>query len=131
MNDRDRKKIRERLLEERRDTLEALANFDERFRERLESQTDGDLSKYPLHMADEGTDTMEQEKDFLLASNEGRQLMEIEEALRVLYKQPDDFGACDRCGKQISMARLDVVPWAKMCIDCKNAVEAGEETPAA
>ena len=131
MNDTQREKIRERLLEERTSTLEALADFDERFRERVEAQSDGDLSKYPLHMADEGTDTMEQEKEFLLASNEGRQLMEIEDALRVLYKQPEDFGTCDRCGGEISMERLDVVPWAKMCIDCKNAVEAGEASPAA
>lgn len=131
MNDTQRGRIRDRLLEERAGTLEALADFDERFKERLDAQSDGDLSKYPLHMADEGTDTMEKEKEFLLASNEGRQLMEIEDALRVLYKQPEDFGKCERCGGEISMDRLDVVPWAKMCIDCKKAVEAGEDTPAA
>ena len=126
MNDKQRNTIRERLLEERRDTLEALAEFDDRFRERLE-QGDDDLSKYPLHMADEGTDTMEQEKEFLLASNEGRQLLEIEDALRVLYKQPEDFGTCDRCGREIGMERLDIVPWARLCIDCKKAVEEGAD----
>lgn len=130
MNDTQREKIRERLLEERRETLEVLAEFDDRFRDRLE-RGDDDLSKYPQHMADDGTETMEQEKEFLLASNEGRQLMEIEDALRVLYKQPEDFGKCERCGGEIAMERLDLVPWAKHCIDCRNAVEAGEDAPAA
>jgi DnaK suppressor protein len=130
MNQKQRDRIRQRLLEERRDTLESLAEFDERFRERLE-QGDDDLSKYPQHMADEGTQTMEQEKEFLLASQEGRQLLDIDEALRVLYKEPDAFGTCERCGGDIGIERLDLVPWARLCIDCKNAVEVGEGTPAA
>lgn len=129
MNDKEREKIRNRLLEERRDTLESIAEFDDRFRERLE-QGDDDLSKYPLHMADEGTDAMEQEKDFLLASQEGRQLLEIDEALRTLYKEPERFGVCERCGGEIGMERLDVVPWARRCIECQRAVEE-ENAPAA
>ena len=130
MNDKQRDRIRDRLLEERKSTLETLAEFDDRFRERLD-QGDGELSKYPQHLADEGTDTIEQEKDFLLASQEGRQLIEIEEALRTLYKEPDRFGQCENCGREISMERLDIVPWARLCIDCKNAVEAGEDASAA
>lgn len=130
MKAKHREKIRERLLEERKDTLEALADFDDRFRERLE-QGDDDLSKYPQHLADEGTQTMEQEKDFLLASQEGRQLLEIDEALRTLYKDPDQFGKCERCGSEISMKRLEMVPWARLCIDCKTALEAEEGATAA
>ncbi|HUG41873.1 MAG TPA: TraR/DksA C4-type zinc finger protein [Longimicrobiales bacterium] len=130
MKDRQREKVRERLLQERRQTLESLAEFDDRFRERLE-QGDDDLSKYTQHMADEGTETMEQEKEFLLASQEGRQLLDIDEALRTLYKEPERFGTCERCGREIGMERLDMVPWARLCIDCKNAVEAGEGATAA
>ena len=132
MNDSDRKRIEERLLEERRGRLEALAELDERFKERLE-MGDDDLTNYPLHMADEGTDTMEQEKEFLLAHTEGEQLMEIDDSLRTLYKEPDRFGQCDECGGEISMDRLDIVPWAKLCISCKRAQEedAGETTAGA
>ena len=129
MNDKQRDRIRDRLLEERKSTLETLTEFDDRFRERLE-QGDGELSKYPQHLADEGTDTIEQEKDFLLASQEGRQLIEIEEALRTLYKEPERFGQCENCGREISMERLDIVPWARLCIDCKNAVEAEDASAA-
>lgn len=125
MNDRQRDRIRERLLEERRDTLESIAEFDDRFRERLE-QGDDDLSKYPQHLADEGTDAQEQEKEFLLASQEGRQLLDIDEALRTLYRNPDRFGQCDGCGREIAMERLDVVPWTRLCIDCQNSAENGD-----
>ena len=121
MNDRDRKKIEERLLEERKDRLEALAELDERFKEHTDS---GELTHYPLHMADEGTDTMEQEKDFLLAHKEGEQLLEIDASLRRLYREPESFGVCESCGGEIAVERLEVVPWAKRCLACQEEAEA-------
>jgi DnaK suppressor protein len=129
MDDRDREKIRERLLEERAARLEKLADLDERYRERLELGDD-ELSNYPLHPADEGTDTMEQEKEFLLASQDGRQLMEIDAALRTLYKEPEEFGSCERCGDQIATERLELVPWARLCVDCQRTMEEGREETA-
>jgi DnaK suppressor protein len=129
MDDRDREKIRERLLEERAARLEKLADLDERYRERLELGDD-ELTNYPLHPADEGTDTMEQEKEFLLASQDGRQLMEIDAALRILYKEPEEFGTCERCGNQIAAERLELVPWARLCVDCQRTMEEGREETA-
>jgi DnaK suppressor protein len=123
MNEREREKVRQRLLEERETRVSALAEFDERARERLELGDD-ELTNYPLHMADEGTDTMEQEKEFLLASQEGRQLILIDNALRMLYRSPDEFGMCENCGRPIGAARLDLVPWARLCIDCQEQAEA-------
>jgi DnaK suppressor protein len=123
MNDDQREAIRTRLLEERRSRIDALAEFDERFKERLELGDD-DLTNYPLHMADEGTDTMEQEKEFLLAHKEGEELMEIDAALRRLYREPDAFGTCERCGREIALDRLEIVPWARLCIECQREVEA-------
>jgi DnaK suppressor protein len=129
MNERERNRIRERLLEERRERLTTLAELDDRYKERLELG-DTELTNYPLHMADEGTDTMEQEKEFLLASNDGRQLMEIDEALRMLYRSPEEFGGCERCGREIGVERLEIVPWVRHCIDCQRELEeSGSETP--
>lgn len=130
MDDRQRKQIESRLLEERQARVEALAELDERFEERFEG--DGDLTNYPLHMADEGTDTMEQEKEALLAHNEGEQFLEINESLRRLYREPEQFGRCERCGNEIAFERLDLVPWASLCISCQEEVEGGAEaTPSA
>jgi DnaK suppressor protein len=126
MDERDREKIRARLLEERTACVERLTAFDEALRERLELGDD-ELSKYPLHQADDGTDTMEQEKQFLLASQEGRQLLDIDASLRMLVHNPDPFGSCERCGAEIGMDRLDIVPWARLCIDCQRQEEEGGE----
>ena len=115
MNATKRKKVEARLLEERRSALDTLGTLDDRAREMLGD--DGELSNYPQHLADEGTDTMEQEKAFLLASAEGRRLYQIDEALRRLYKQPDDFGNCAVCGKEIAAERLDLLPWTTMCAE--------------
>ena len=114
MNATNRKKVEERLLEERRSAMDSLGSLDERARASLGGDDDGELSNYP-HLADEGTDTMEQEKSYLLASAEGRRLYQIDEALRRLYKQPDDFGNCAVCGKTITAERLDLIPWTTTC----------------
>ena len=41
---------------------------------------------------------------------------EIERALAKL----DDgtYGLCDRCGTRISQERLDIQPWASLCVPC-------------
>ncbi len=130
MTETERKQIEERLLEERNELLDVLAGLDDRFKERLEGG-DGDLSRYPLHMADGGTDTMEWEMEFLLAHQEGEQLLEIDASLRRLYKEPERFGVCDSCGREIALDRLEVVPSAKLCVECKREAEQapGEGAP--
>ena len=115
MNATKRKKVEARLLEERAGAMDTLGTLDERTREA--QADDGELSNYPQHLADEGTDTMEQEKSFLLASAEGRRLYQIDEALRRLYKQPDDFGNCVVCGREIAVERLDLIPWTTTCAE--------------
>ena len=30
------------------------------------------------------------------------------------------YGACERCGEQIGFERLEALPWATLCIDCKR-----------
>lgn len=123
MDKKQRKKFEERLLDERRDALESLAQHDERFK--LDESADGDLTNYPLHLADEGTDTMEREKEYLLASKDGQRLYAIDEALQRLYKEPEQFGTCTACGKEIAEERLELIPWAKLCIEDERKAEQG------
>src|SRR6476620_4156489 len=77
-----------RLLEERRRVLKELGHHGETFGS-SQTEADGDLSSYSFHMADQGTDAMEREKAFLFASQEGRFLWHIDEALRRLYRSPE------------------------------------------
>ncbi len=112
--------LEKRLLRERERALKALRQLDDSV---ALPGGDGDLTAYPLHLADEGTDTMEQEQSFLLLSKEGRLLIDIDEALRTLYKEPERFGKCVNCGTPIPIERLDLVPWARLCLDCQRVHE--------
>ena len=61
-------------------------------------------------MADQGTEAMEREKAALFATKEGRYFYRLQEALRRLYRDPDNFGRCHATGKPISFERLDALP---------------------
>jgi DnaK suppressor protein len=32
------------------------------------------------------------------------------------------YGTCERCGNPIGPERLEAIPWALLCIDCKKKV---------
>ena len=35
------------------------------------------------------------------------------------------YGSCERCGRPIASERLEALPWALLCIDCKQKGAAG------
>jgi DnaK suppressor protein len=35
------------------------------------------------------------------------------------------YGVCERCGTEIGIERLEALPWAILCIDCKQKGETG------
>ena len=109
-----RKHLEARLLEERTRVVDALASYDRATRETLQQES-GDLSAFPVHMADQGTATADQELEAVNAARETAELAEIDAALERLYKRPDEYGRCERSGKPIPFERLDLVPWARQC----------------
>ncbi len=110
--------IEKRLLDERSRALRSLGLFDQMAKADRES-ADSDLAAYTDHMADQGTEAMEREKAALFATKEGRYVYRIEEALRRLYDDPKSFGKCHTCGTSVGFERLDALPHARYCIDCK------------
>ena len=122
LSEDDRKQVERRLLDERESAIAALEQFDETREDSLQEQS-GELSVHRFHLADIGTEAIEQEKQFLLASVEGRRLYDIDEALRRLYKSPEEFGVCTRCGRDIELERLLLVPQAELCAECQRTVE--------
>jgi len=125
MNKRQLAHFEKRLLEERTRALKELGHYGESFNATLQA-ADGDLSSYSFHMADQGTDAMEREKAFLMASKEGRFLWHLNQALRRLYSTPEKYGKCEQCGEDISTERLDALPHARLCINCKEKEENGK-----
>ena len=116
------KTIEQLLLEERARVQKELGFYSESFNASLQ-QSDGGSSSYSFHMADQGTDAMEREKQFLFASSEGRYLWHVNQALQRLYKDPEQFGKCHQCGNELPFERLEALPHARLCISCKAKEE--------
>jgi DnaK suppressor protein len=123
-------KFFENLLNEKKETLLQELGYLEDNTMRLSSKEGaGDLSSHAYHLADHATETQDREQAFHMASREGKYLFYIEEALDRVRN--GSFGVCKKCGKLIPKARLEAVPTAKMCIDCKTAQERAAEAATA
>jgi DnaK suppressor protein len=81
----------------------------------------GNLSHMPIHMADIGTDTYDQDFMLGLAETERRQLREIDEALQRIEDRT--YGVCQLTGEQIPKTRLDAKPWAKYTVEAARKME--------
>jgi DnaK suppressor protein len=113
--------LEKRLLDERARALKALGLF---AKTGDRDSSDSDFSSYTDHMADQGTEAQEREKAAAFATKEGRYLHRLEGALRRLYAEPKTFGTCHTCASDVGFERLDALPHARYCIDCKRKEEA-------
>lgn len=111
----------EKLLLERRAALVSEMGLLRKSAQDTIKEAAGDHSAYAYHMADLGTDAMEREKTFLLASKSGRLLYHIDEALRRIHDKT--YGNCHQCSQPIAKTRLEAVPHARLCIACKELEE--------
>ena len=66
---------------------------------------------------EEATETLELEKRLVLENRIRQELAGIEHALDKLEK--GTYGLCDNCGKPIAPERLEALPQASLCMDCK------------
>ncbi len=73
------------------------------------------------HMADFGSDNYEQEFTLGLLEQDIETLRDINDAL-VRIKE-GAFGLCEECEKPVARPRLKVIPYARLCVDCKMKEE--------
>ena len=66
---------------------------------------------------EEATETLELEKRLALENRIRRELVGIEHALDKYEK--GTYGLCDNCGEPIAPERLEALPQASLCVDCK------------
>jgi DnaK suppressor protein len=118
---KDFQEFERRLLQERARVLKEMGHYETTVLKVNQRDSAGDLSGYSFHMADVGTDAMEREKAFQLASAEGRILLEINEALRRMAR--GEYGVCESCENPILRARLEAMPTARLCLSCKEKEE--------
>ncbi|WP_240376253.1 TraR/DksA C4-type zinc finger protein [Bacillus piscicola] len=75
----------------------------------------GELSNYDNHPADHGTALYEREKDLALEQHADREEQRIHKALEAIAE--GTYGKCEKCGKDIPLARLETEPAALQCVD--------------
>jgi len=112
---------RDILLQERGRVSAAINHLHEDNSGSLEDDTEEET--YDNHLADSATATLNREIDYTLEENAEHVLDAINEALQRI--EAGTFGQCGRCGKPIAEERLEAIPYANRCIDCKRLEERG------
>lgn len=113
----DTDRFREALLEERTRVEAAIQNLHDENPGTL-SEDAGEETAYDNHLADTATETYDRELDYTLEENSEHVLADIDAALKRITE--DTYGICTNCGEPIAVERLEALPWATLCIDCKR-----------
>lgn len=67
------------------------------------------------------TVSVERERDLLLSASARHTVEEIRAGLARI--KAGTYGLCEPAGRRITLARLEAIPWADQCVDCKAARE--------
>jgi RNA polymerase-binding protein DksA len=111
-------RFRDLLMEERTRLANAIDYLHE---ENPRTFEDEEEETFDNHLADSATVTFTREMDYSLEENAGHVLTAIDEALKKI--EDGTFGLCTRCGDPIAEERLEAMPYATKCIDCKRLEE--------
>lgn len=112
---------RQRLLEEEQRLERELEAF--RPGSPLTPGADVDVWEHAVdnHLADEGTELYEREKSLSLERSLRQTLEEVRRALEKL--DTGTYGICDNCGRPIAPERLEALPHATLCLQCRAALD--------
>ncbi len=113
---RDLEKYRRLLLEKWKEIVGDVTSMEENI-----FQGGGELSSMPVHMADIGTDSFEQEFGLELVAEEKKILAEIQQALKRI--ETGEFGICEGLGIPIESRRLEAIPWTRYSLEYAQMLE--------
>lgn len=114
MDENFQKKMKESLLDQKNEILKNLASESEDFRNIIE-----DLD--PKDLVDIASDDIDRKTLEALGTQDLKRLQLIESALSRI--ENGKYGVCARCSKKIPRERLQAIPYALLCIDCKSSEE--------
>ena len=117
----DTERFRGILEEERRRVLDAISYLHEETPGSLEDETEEIVGGSDNHLGETATATLDREIDYSLEENSEQVLKAIEGALQRIHD--GTYGICRSCGRPISEERLEAIPYATECIDCRRKGE--------
>ena len=102
------------LTELKREIISNLLVSNEDFKEIVDAMD-------PKDLADIASDDVDRKMIEAIGSQELKRLRMIDAALTRI--QQGKYGLCIKCSKKIPHARLEAIPYALMCVECKSADE--------
>lgn len=108
-------KFEKRLLEERDRLQELIDEYEHELEEARMTESSSDRSPDPGN-AEAGSLKFEYEKELSIEQNTIDLLGKVDRALERV--DAGTYGICESCRKSIPMARLDVLPYVTLCVDC-------------
>jgi RNA polymerase-binding protein DksA len=117
---RTKERLKAKLLEEKARLLhqaeELIAEAEELAREREAGDT-----QFDEESGEGDTIAVERERDLLLSAQARHVVEEIDAALARMKR--GTYGVCSYAGRKIPLERLEAIPWADVCVDCKARAE--------
>jgi RNA polymerase-binding protein DksA len=108
------KKMEKSLLDLKSEIIDNLVASNNDFKEMVEGMD-------PKDVIDVASDDIDRKMIEALGSQEVKRLNLIDSALSRIKE--GKYGHCSKCGKPIPSDRLEALPYALMCIDCKSEEE--------
>ena len=105
--------LRARLESERKRLIEEMEQLKSTMRPADERREGSPFGK----REEEATESYELERRLTLEKSIREQLASVEHALQKF--EDGSYGLCDSCGKPIAPERLEALPQATLCLDCK------------
>ena len=110
--------FRQLLLEKMQEILGDVSSLEESV-----LSNGGELSSMPMHLADMGTDSYEQEFNLNLMAEEKKTLVEIQHAFQRI--EDGSFGICEGLSIPIESNRLEAIPWTRYSLEYARMLENG------
>jgi RNA polymerase-binding protein DksA len=107
-------KMKQSLQAQKSEIISNLMVSNEDFKEIVEGMD-------PKDMADIASDDIDRKMIEALGAQELKRLKGIDSALTRI--EQGKYGLCIKCSKRIPQDRLEAIPYALMCIECKTAEE--------
>lgn len=120
MNKRQLASFKKRLLEEKASLEKEYHDLEEGNLHASQSDFSGEMP-FEEDYAASGTATFERERDLSLSENIKDILQKVNEALERI--EEGTYGKCVSCGEDIPLERLEALPYASLCIPCKQKEE--------
>jgi len=111
------KRFQKELEVERDRLVDVIAEHEKEMEDARNSETAADRSSDPEN-ADAGSMRLEYAKELSIERNAADLLHKVEHALRRI--DTGSYGVCEVCGEAIPIARLEVLPYATMCVTCAS-----------